>query len=176
MVATMPSGPDDAAPGTGCGHTATVDVHRYSFRSSWVVPADPDAVYRALREVSDYPQWWPQVRDAVRVDDGIFDMVVRSALPYDLRFRSTRSREDPETRVLEAGMTGDLDGFSRWTVTATADGATAVFEEEVVARKLLLRRLALVARPGFVANHAVMMRAGRVGLRAYVAGRRRGDG
>jgi len=153
-----------------------VDVHRYSFRSSWVVPADPDAVYRALREVSDYPQWWPQVRDAVRVDDGIFDMVVRSALPYDLRFRSTRSREDPETRVLEAGMTGDLDGFSRWTVTATADGATAVFEEEVVARKLLLRRLALVARPGFVANHAVMMRAGRVGLRAYVAGRRRGDG
>ena len=170
----MPSGPDIDAPGTG--HTATVDVHRYSFRSAWSVPAAPDAVYRALREVEDYPQWWPQVRDAVQVADGIFDLVVRSTLPYDLAFRSTRAREDPAHRVLEADMTGDLEGFSRWTVTASDGGASAVFEEEVVACKPLLRRLALVARPGFVANHAVMMRAGRLGLRAYVAGRRRGDG
>lgn len=97
--------------------------------------------------------------------------MVRSALPYDLRFRSTRSREDPVAGVLEGAMTGDLDGFSRWTVTATAGGAEAVFEEEVVARKPLLRRLALVARPGFVANHAVMMRAGRLGLHVYLAAR-----
>lgn len=145
-------------------------MHSYRFRSSWVLPADPDTVYRALREVADYPRWWPQVRSTVRVDDGIFDMVVRSALPYDLAFRSTRSREDPERRVLEAGLTGDLDGFSRWTVSAAEAGANALFEEEVVANKPLLRRLALVARPALVANHAVMMRSGRRGLRAYVAG------
>ena len=170
----MSPGQDNDAPGTG--HTAVVEMQHYSFRSTWAVPADPDAVYRALREVTDYPQWWPQVRDAVLVEDGVVDMVVRSTLPYDLVFRSTRSLDDPRHRVLEASMSGDLEGFSRWTVSSARDGASAVFEEEVVARKPLLRRLALVARPGFVANHAVMMRAGRLGLRAYVAGRQRGDG
>lgn len=153
-----------------------MDVHRYTFSSTWAVRADPDAVYRALRELGDYPHWWPQVRSAGLVEDGVFDMVVRSTLPYDLAFRSTRSQEDPERRVLEALMTGDLDGFSRWTIRdSPGGGANAVFEEDVVARKPLLRRLALVARPGFVANHAVMMRAGQLGLRAYVAGRLRGD-
>jgi hypothetical protein len=32
-----------------------------------------------------------------------------------------------------------------------------------------------VARPAFVANHALMMRHGRRGLRAYLAGLRRGQ-
>jgi hypothetical protein len=148
--------------------------HDYSFRSVWQADAAPDEVYLALREIDDYPAWWPEVRSAERVDDTTYDMVVRSVLPCDLVFRTHRSVEDPEARVLEARMTGDLGGFSRWTITASTAGATLVFEEQVEAFKPLLRRLGLVARPAFVANHALMMRHGRQGLRAYLAGVRRG--
>lgn len=152
-----------------------MDLQHYRFASTWGLAAAPPVVFRALHEVADYPAWWPQVRRAQRVDDATYDMVVRSLLPYDLVFRSTRSVEDPAGGVLEAALTGDLAGFSRWTVTADGAGSQALFEEEVVAHKALLRRLAVVARPAFVANHALMMRAGQRGLGAYVAGRLRGD-
>jgi hypothetical protein len=152
-----------------------VDLHRYRFRSVWAVDATPEEAYRALREIEDYPAWWREVHSVTRVDDAMYDMVCRSTLPYDLAFRTVRSREDPKGRVLEAQMSGDLDGFSRWTVVASPAGSSLVFEEQVEARKALLRRLGPVARPAFVANHAVMMRHGRAGLRAYLAGLRRGS-
>lgn len=142
------------------------------------MPATAAETVAALRRVEDYPAWWSQVRSAVRVDDDTYDMVVRSLLPYDLSFRSTRSVDDEDSGILEARLAGDLDGFSRWRVLdrsptpATTTTTTLVFEEEVLARKPLLRRLAFVARPAFVANHALMMRAGQRGLTAYLAGRR----
>ena len=150
-------------------HTPGMDLHTYRFHSTWQVDAAPGDVYEALRVVGDYPAWWPQVCRADWVGDGTYDLVVRSLLPYNLRFRSTRSREDPTGRVLEAALSGDLEGFSRWTVTASGGGTLLVFDEEVVARKALLRRLAVVARPAFIVNHAMMMRAGRRGLRAHLA-------
>jgi hypothetical protein len=153
-----------------------MDLHRYRFRSVWPVQVSVEEAYRALREVEDYPAWWPEVRRTERVDDATYDMVVRSVLPYDLAFRTERSREDPRAGVLEARMVGDLEGFSRWSITPAAGGATAVFEEQVQARKPLLRRLGWLARPAFVANHTMMMRHGRAGLRAYLAGVRRGSG
>ncbi|MDQ1667569.1 MAG: hypothetical protein QOH75_3600 [Actinomycetota bacterium] len=147
----------------------------YSFRSIWHADARPDEVYRALREVDDYPAWWPEVSRVEPVDDATYDMVVRSLLPYDLVFRTVRSREDPDERVLEASMVGDLTGFSRWTIMASGHRTRMVFEEQVEAQKRLLRRLGIVARPAFAANHELMMRHGQRGLRAYLAGLRRGE-
>jgi hypothetical protein len=144
-------------------------LNTYRFHSTWQIDAAPDDVYQALRVVDDYPTWWPQVYRADKVEDGTYDIVVRSLLPYNLRFRSTRSREDPTARVLEAALTGDLDGRCQWTVTASDGGTLMMFEEEVVVRKVLMRRLAVVARPAFIVNHAMMMRAGRRGLRAHLA-------
>ncbi len=47
-------------------------------------------------------------------------------------------------------------------------------DEQVTAHKVLLRKLALVARPAFRLNHALMMRHGLRGLNAYLAGMRLG--
>ena len=91
-------------------------------------------------------------------------------LPYDLVFHSTQERRDAADGVLQARLSGDLDGFSRWTVTSNGLVATAVFDEEVTATKALLRRLAPVARPAFRANHWLMMRHGQAGLQVYLAG------
>jgi hypothetical protein len=147
-----------------------MDLNRYAFRSVWLLHAPGDAVFEVLADLDSYPHWWPEVRLADRRDETTWSLTVRSFLPYDLVFFSTQTKRDRASGVLEASMRGDLDGFSRWTLTAAGTSCTAVFEEEVTADKPLLRRLAPVARPAFQANHGVMMRHGRAGLQTYLSG------
>jgi hypothetical protein len=149
-----------------------VSGSRYDFRSVWHVSAVPDDVYAVLERLPDYPLWWPQVRSVTARGDDTYELVCRSSLPYELRFTTTQAVRDPANRVLEASMSGDLEGFSRWTIAATPTGTAATFEEQVVATKALLRRLELVARPAFKVNHSRMMRDGERGLRTYLAGYR----
>jgi len=144
----------------------------YVFQSVWHVSASPDDVYRALERLADYPLWWPEIRDVRPLGDQTFRLTCRSALPYELCFTSQSTVRDPEARVLEARMTGDLEGFSRWTIGVHPTGTSATFDEEVVAQKPLLRRLEPIARPAFKVNHSRMMRNGERGLRTYLAGYR----
>jgi hypothetical protein len=147
-----------------------MDLNFYRFRSQWQVPAAPTEAYGVLSALAEYPRWWSEVRRAVQVSDDVFEVTVRSLLPYDLDFVSRQARQDAEAGILEAAMTGDLEGFSRWTISPVRAGTRLVFEEEVVVAKPLLRRLAAVARPAFRANHALMMRHGERGLRTFLAG------
>src|SRR5262245_47340323 len=130
-----------------------MDLNHYRFVSAWRLTPPPELVYQVLRDIDRYPFWWPEVRSVDRVDGGTVRIVARSFLPYDLSFLSTESRQDARAGVLETAMRGDLEGFSRWTITADGAGTRAVFEEEVTARKRLLRSLALIARPFFQLNH-----------------------
>jgi hypothetical protein len=145
---------------------------RYRFRSTWHLGAPPDDVFAALERLADYPSWWREIRVVQPLGDDRFELTCQSLLPYTLRFVTKRVVQDQTARVLEAEMTGDLEGFSRWTIAASPTGTVAVFDEEVVAQKALLRRLELVARPAFTANHRLMMRSGERGLRTYLAGYR----
>lgn len=147
-----------------------MDLDRYRFTSTWLVDAAPVSVYRALACLRDYPCWWPEVQSVAQVDDATAQVRCRSRLPYDLVFTTREERRDEAAGVLEARLAGDLDGFSRWTLHARPTGTAAVFEEEVVVTKRLLRALAPVARPAFLANHWLMMRSGERGLRTFVAG------
>jgi hypothetical protein len=149
-----------------------VSGSRYQFRSTWHVIATPDEVFAVLDRLPDYPLWWPQVRRVTPLGDERYELVCRSSLPYELRFTTEQTARNPGDRVLEASMSGDLDGFSRWTISAGSDGTVATFDEVVVATKPLLRRLEFVARPAFKANHTRMMRDGERGLRTYLAGYR----
>ncbi|MDT4933179.1 MAG: hypothetical protein QOK11_1071 [Pseudonocardiales bacterium] len=143
---------------------------RYRFRSRWQLPARPDEVYAALSDVSGYPGWWPQVREARQLDEASGEVRCRSLLPYDLVFVARRDIEDPLTRVLRATLTGDLAGTSQWTVEAAGAGAVAVFDEDVVVRKSLVRAAGVMARPALRLNHGLMMRSGEQGLRRHLAG------
>ncbi|MET7442000.1 SRPBCC family protein [Streptomyces sp. NPDC004082] len=145
-----------------------MDWCRYRFRSLWTLPAPVGDVYTALERAEDYPLWWPQVRRVDRVDDTTGIIRIRSFVPYDLVFTAKEVRRDPVAGVLEIGMTGDLDGWARWTLTADGTGTRARYDQEVEVRKPLMRRLAVPGRPVFRANHALMMRAGRRGLGAYL--------
>ena len=145
---------------------------RYEFRSVWRLNAAPDDVFVVLERLPDYPLWWPQVRSVSALGNDTYELVCRSSLPYDLRFTTKQVVKSAADRVLEANMSGDLEGFSRWTITSDAHGTSAQFDEQVVATKAALRKLELIARPAFKANHTKMMRDGERGLATYLAGYR----
>ncbi|MEV4949541.1 SRPBCC family protein [Streptomyces sp. NPDC053755] len=143
-----------------------MDRYHYRFRSVWRLAAPPDAVYDVLERGEEYPRWWPQVREVVPLDDVTGTARFRSVLPYDLVVTVRARRNDPVAGVLEAGLSGDLEGWFRWTLTADPAGTRALYEQEVEVRDPLMRRFAVPARPLFRANHALMMRGGRRGLAA----------
>lgn len=147
-----------------------MNLDHYRFRSVWHLDAPTADVYGVLEQLGDYPAWWPEVRRAEPTSEHTFELTCRSILPYDLVFATTQERRDPAAGVLQATMAGDLDGWSRWTITPARTGTIAVFEEEVDVTKRLLQVTAPVARPAFWANHWLMMRHGRTGLGTYLAG------
>ncbi|MCH0565633.1 MULTISPECIES: SRPBCC family protein [unclassified Streptomyces] len=143
-----------------------MDWTHYRFRSLWSLPGPPDVVYAVLERAEDYPLWWRQVREVTPLDDTTGAITVRSLLPYTVTFTARQVRRDPAAGVLEVAMSGDLDGWARWTVAAGRGGTLARYEQEVVVHKPLLRRLAVPGRPFFRLNHRLMMRSGRRGLLA----------
>lgn len=152
-----------------------MSLTHYRFTSVWTIAGPPGEAYEVLKDVTSYPGWWPEVKHVSRVAGGdSYELRCRSLLPYDLTFVILRSTEDEAAGVLEASMRGDLEGFSRWTVTGTQSLTRLVFDEEVITNKSMLNRLAPLARPAFKANHSLMMRHGENGLRTYLAGFRHG--
>jgi len=149
-------------------------LREYRFTSIWRVRANVDEAYAALHDLASYPAWWPEVKEAKRIDDKTFWLRCRSTLPYDLIFETAQAVQDPTAGILEATMTGDLEGFSRWTIKPGPEGSVMRFDEEVTTNKRSLNLLAPIARPAFKANHTLMMRHGEAGLRTFLAGLRLG--
>ncbi|MDO0928591.1 SRPBCC family protein [Streptomyces sp. TG1A-8] len=141
-----------------------MDWTHYRFRTLWSLPVRPAAVYAALERPEDYPRWWPQVRTVTRLDDSSGVLAIRSVLPYAMTFTARQTRRDPATGILEAALSGDIEGWARWTVSAGGPGALARYDQVVDVTKPLLRKLAVPGRPLFLANHRLMMDAGRRGL------------
>ncbi|WP_031041354.1 SRPBCC family protein [Streptomyces sp. NRRL F-5650] len=150
-----------------------MDWNHYRFRSLWPLPAPAPDVYRALERIEDYPHWWPQVREVTRLDDTSGVLRARSLLLYDLTTTLRNGHRDPAAGVLDVEMDGDMEGWARWTITGRGSGSLAHYDQEVVVRKPLLRRLAVPGRLLFRANHRLMMRDGRRGLAARLAPGRR---
>ena len=145
-------------------------THRYHFLSRWTVDAPADAVYDAIYEVVAYPSWWPEVKEARKLDEDHLWMRTRSVLPYDLAFELERTVADRGGGILEARLTGDLEGVIRWTIAAATDGCLITFDEDVITTKAILNRLAPIVRPAYAANHTLMMAHGQAGLRTFLAG------
>jgi hypothetical protein len=153
-------------------------ARRYHFVSRWTVGAPSNAAYAAIYDVVRYPAWWPEVKEARQLDEEHLWMRTRSWLPYDLAFELERTIADPRVGILEARLTGDLEGVIRWTIEAATDGCVITFDEDVLLNRPALNRLAPIVRLAYVANHSLMMAHGQTGLRtvlaAYAGARREG--
>jgi polyketide cyclase/dehydrase/lipid transport protein len=148
-----------------------VSLNQYRFRSLWSVRAAAGQVFDALVDLSRYPEWWPDIRSVTRIDDDTAEVVCRSTLPYALTFRMHRAVEDPRERRMRVNITGDLVGYVQGVVAEHGKlGVLLDISQRVVVTKPLLRALSPVARPVFRVNHALMMRRGQRGFRAYLTG------
>jgi carbon monoxide dehydrogenase subunit G len=146
-----------------------VELSRYRFRSAWHVDVDKDALFDVLSDIASYPRWWPQVRSVQRIDDDTASVVCRSVLPYRLRLLAARAREDRDAGALEVRLSGDLEGWSRWTLRPDGRRTALLYEQEVVVNGRVLHVLGMVGRPALRLNHRWMMRSARLGLRRWVA-------
>lgn len=151
------------------------DLTHYVFKSVWKVQAPLLDLMDVLYDIETYPDWWPEFREIRPLGGGRFEVVARSFLPYELRFVSEGEISDPASGIIDAKLSGDMEGTVRWTVEEVGDGCRLTYDQEVSTNKRLLNVLAPVARPGFRANHSIMMRHGQAGLRTYMAGYRRGS-
>jgi hypothetical protein len=141
----------------------------YRFRSEWALEAPRARVFDVLRKGENYERWWPQVKRSARLGDGSYELVARSFLPYELHVVLTESTIDEAAGILEANLDGDLEGFSRWTLSERGGKTIATFDQEVVTHKPLLNTLSPVVKPLLRYNHTVMMRQGEQGLRRYLS-------
>ena len=145
-----------------------MDWNHYRFRTLWTLPAPSAPVYEALERAEDYPRWWRQVREVTRLDDTTGVVRIRSVLPYDLTFTAREVRRDPAAGVLEIALSGDMEGWARWTVIPDGARTRARYDQVVDVRKPMLRRLAVPCRPAFRVNHRLMMRTGARGLARHL--------
>jgi hypothetical protein len=148
----------------------SVSAHRYRFRRTWFLDANPDDVYEVLYAVPLYPGWWPHIRRVRRTGPECFEVLMRSVLPYRLRIELTRDTIDPHARVLQARMRGDVVGTSRWQLESACDGTRVCFWEDAELARGWLVALEPAAIPLFVMNHRATMRAAERGLRAAITG------
>lgn len=130
----------------------------------WQVPHPRGAVYDVLADADRYPQWWPQVREAVRIDAHSGRARLRSALPISLSVELSQAHRDPVLGVLRASVRGDLVGWSQWTVEIAPEGSIVTFDQEVDFTKPMPTATLVALRPLMVANHRYMMWSGRRGL------------
>jgi hypothetical protein len=134
---------------------------RYRFEDSWVVLASRDDVAATLLDLEHYPDWWPQVRAVARLGPDTARVLCRSTLPYTLDLvLDAVSREVP---VLEVAVSGDLDGWVRWTLSEEGGGTRMDFRQEVVVGGVLAVA-SYVARPLLRWNHERMLAGAREGL------------
>lgn len=124
--------------------------------------------FAALADIEAYPRWWQEIKDVRPVDEARVDVRIRAALPYSLHVRLHKEIEDRQSGVLRTSLTGDLDGWSSWSIVPLLAGCSLRFAEEVVTTKPIMNALTPVARPLFLLNHSVMMRHGEQGLRRYL--------
>lgn len=137
----------------------------YTFRTTWQVDASVLDAFQVLADIEAYPRWWPEIREVRRVDRTRVDVHIRAALPYSLHVRLHKEVEDQEAGMLRTSLSGDLEGWSSWSIGAFGTGCTLRFDEEVVTTKPIMNALTPIARPLFRLNHFAMMRHGERGLR-----------
>jgi hypothetical protein len=152
----------------------------FAFDREWHFQASPDDLWRTLARIDRYRTWWPWLRElevdvADDVDDAdplvdgtVADFVIQAPLPYQLR-GTIAVVHAACPHVLEAVVTGDLEGPARLELVADEDGAgaTARLVWSLEVRSNLLRPLASIARPALSWAHDRIVERGLVQFETY---------
>jgi uncharacterized protein YndB with AHSA1/START domain len=143
--------------------------------SRFYIAAEPLVVWRALTQVSAWPQWWPAVAAVQRPlgeqQEGAVGAVAaidwKSPLGYRFRVTATTLHVD-RPRSIEARVEGDLHGHGLWVLEPRAGGVDVVYRWDLELRRPWMRRWAWLLRPLFAWSHFRVVRQGVAGLARHL--------
>lgn len=151
---------------------------QYRFVTLWRLQAPIERVFAEVDAVEAWPEWWPNVRRVVKLDEGgpdgigaTFATMFVGRLPYQLRFDLRVKRREPPTSIV-GDATGELEGVGEWTLWEE-DGWALV--RYVWAIRTTARWMNVLAPLPFMdaifrLNHHSVMRAGLIGIRRRLGG------
>ena len=154
----------------------------YHFVTTWRIAATPDEISEVLADAPALARWWPSVYLAVdEVTTGdergvgkVVDLYTKGFLPYTLRWQFTVTASEPPTGFSIAAR-GDFVGRGTWTLREETGPrgplTTVTYDWLVLAEKGILKRLSLVMKPIFKANHRWAMARGEESLKIELARR-----
>ena len=131
----------------------------YVFVDEWRLAADPDDVWPVVRDVGNWPAWWPSARSVSRLPDAAAERWAfrfTTRLPYSMGFDVLVLADDPRTGV-DNEVTGKLEGRGRWHAEAVPGGTLVRFDWSVTPTPRWMRLLSPLARPIFRWNHSAIM-------------------
>jgi uncharacterized protein YndB with AHSA1/START domain len=127
----------------------------FEFDRAWEFPVTPDVFWRTVQATEEYPRWWGWLRsfhaDGLRPGTKA-EFVVQGALPYKLRFVVSVKRV-VEEQLVEADVSGDLEGPAALRVEPADDGCVARLQWQLEPHEPLLRRLDRVSHPLLAWSH-----------------------
>ncbi len=142
--------------------------------TDWHIAAPIDAVWQALNHPDYWPRWWPYVRAVEKLRAGDADGVGSlyriewtSKLPYDITFE-VETVEVARYERIRGVARGQLNGQGLWEFSPDQSSTRVRYTWSVNLGQAWMRRLKPLAAPIFRWNHDAVMRAGAVGLAAYL--------
>jgi uncharacterized protein YndB with AHSA1/START domain len=147
----------------------------YRFLTTWLLEAPREAVWDAIYDAGNWPEWWRGVERTEVLDERLWRSAWRSVLPYTLEFEFEILRAD-RPNVLEGRARGELAGAGVWRVYEGALGTASTWEWEVETTARWMNAFGPLAKPAFAWNHRRIMRWGgeglarRLGVRLLAAG------
>ena len=146
----------------------------YRFTTVWQFRAPVRAVWGAILNSLDWPQWWPGVLSVHVIHpaagNGIGNVrryAWRSVLPYTLVFDLRATKIEPLVELCGVAS-GEVEGDGRWTFAAEGDVCTVRYVWDVRTARWWMNLIAPLARPLIKWNHDVIMARGARGLSAYL--------
>ena len=153
----------------------------YHFVTVWRVPGTIAEVKDVLGNADTLPEWWPSVYLKVqRVEDGsgppewvgsVNRLHTKGWLPYTLSWDLKLTEPITDTGFTIEAI-GDLKGLGVWTFAQEGSEVVITYDWRIEATKPLLRRLAVVLKPAFAANHKWAMAKGEESLELEMRRRR----
>lgn len=142
----------------------------YHFITRWKTRAPLEAVWEAINNPEEWPQWWKYVQSVQKLKAGdaqglgaIRHFRWSTALPYSFGF-DMESIVSERLRRLEGKAVGDLEGTGIWAFRQEGEWAHIQYDWIVRTNKWWMNLFRPLLYPFFVWNHNAVMEAGRKGL------------
>lgn len=145
-------------------------MDEYRLTATWRIAAPQQRVFDAICDSLTWPTWWPGSTSVVQIAPGDEcgidckrQYIWKSHLPYRLMFLARTTRVEAPS-LIEAVVSGDVEGIGRWSLSREGDMTTVHHEWHVRTTKQWMNLTAPFIRSVFIMNHHALMKRGAVGM------------